>query len=321
MKKLWVLLLSAVCSFFLIVASQAQTPTRSNTEAVGIVLLSPDRKSNYDPIGSGIYLGQGIILTNWHIANNAALLILEGVDFKNEDQILNYQVGNGDSRIDNWICDLESTNSSQNEQTEYTISTENTEDCIPYNLTKWQAFRPSNQNRSASMPSVPIEELLFLNRDLEVAVAKLNPQKLEQLKISPPCIETKPIKIGENLIVKSHAYGHYPAIKAIATVKTDRPMLLTDPDPRVPVKNRYAAISIIATLPQNQADAVGPGSSGGPVFNQQGNLVGLVWTGQDLPDGTKEVWITPASVWLPQLQQAGIPDRDLEKVLHSSCSV
>ena len=320
-KKICFLLLSAVSSFFFILASPAQPPSPPNTEAVGIVLLSPERKSDYEPIGSGIYLGEGIMLTNWHIANNAALLILEGVDFKNEDQILNYQVGNGDTRIDNWICEIEFGNTSGSNQAEYRISTENTENCIPYNLTKWQAFRPSNQNRSPSMPTVPIEELLFLNRDLEVAVAKLNPQELERLKVSPPCLETKPIKIGEKLIIKSHAYGHYPAITVTATVKNDKPMLRIDPDPRVPVKNRYAAMSIITTLPSNQSDAVGPGSSGGPVFNQQGNLVGLVWTGQDLPDGTKEVWITPTSVWLPRLQQAGIPDRDVEKVLHTTCRV
>lgn len=319
MKKLWILLLSAVCSLLLVLVSQAQPPSQ-NADAVGIVLLKPEGERIYEPIGSGVYVGKGIVFTNWHIATNAALLILEGVDFKNEDQLLTYQVGSREnSRVNNWICSIApSSNPSNSNQPTYRISSTNTDNCIPYNLTKWQAFRPSIST-SAPMPTIEIEQLLFLNRDLEVAVVKVNPQEFNQLKISPPCLETQPVKKGEKLIIKSHAYGRYPAITVTATVQDDQPKLLIDPDTRVPEKNRYAAMSIIATLPTNAGDAVGPGSSGGPVFNQKGKLVGLVWTGQDLPDGTKEVWITPASAWISQLQRSRIPDEDLNKVLNESC--
>ena len=321
-KRLSILILTALSSFLIVVVSPAQIPS-PNFEPTSIVLLKPEGHNRSFPIGSGIYLGEGIALTNWHIATNAALLILEGIDFKNEDQLLNYQIGSSNnSRINDWVCPGKpNPNSSNPEQQEYKISPTNIDKCIPYNLTQWQVFRPSKPNLLVALPEIPIKQLLFLDRNLEVAVVKLDTQKFGRIKISPPCLETAPIKLGEKLIIQSHPYGHYPAIKVIATVKDHKPSLRIDPDPRVPVKNRYAAMSIIATLPPGEGESVGPGSSGGPVFNQEGKLVGLVWTGQDLPDGTKEVWITPASVWLPQLQQAKLPDNDLNKVLTQSCPV
>ncbi|MCL1473709.1 S1 family peptidase [Argonema antarcticum] len=321
-KKFWVLLLSAVCSIFFVFVSQAQLPS-TNPDPVGIILLRPQRQKQFDPIGSGIYLGRGVILTNWHIATNAALLLLQGVDVKSEDQLLTYQIDrSSNSQINASICLIKpSPNSPSTDGLQYRISPTNTEGCIPYNLTQWQSFRPSQPTPSPLIPTVPLKQLLFLDRNLEVAVVKLDPEELDAIDLSPPCLEIQPVKQGEKLTIKSHAYGRYPAVTVTATVQDDKPMLRTDPDPRVPVKNRYAAMSIVATLPPGQGDLVGPGSSGGPVFNRKGGLVGLVWTGQDLADGTKEVWITPASVWLPMLEQARIPDEDLNKVLDAYCPV
>lgn len=322
-KRIWILLISVVCSFFFVITTQAQQPSLE-VDSVGIVLLKPDSDRRFTPIGSGVYLGEGIALTNWHIATNAAVLILQGIDFKTTDQLLRYQFGNSqNSQINNWVCLVEpnQNHNSNSDQQLYKISQTNTDNCIPYNLTQWQAFRPSRENASSQIPDIPIEELLFLDRNLELAVIKLDSQKFDKIKVSPPCLATEPIKQGEKLTIQSHAYGRYPAITISAIVKDEKPKLLLDPDPRVPVNNRYAAMTVIATLPPGKNNLVGPGSSGGPVFNQDGKLVGLVWTGVDLPNGTKEVWITPTSVWLPQLQKAQIPDRDLEDVLNTACPV
>ena len=107
-------------------------------------------------------------------------------------------------------------------------------------------------------------------------------------------------------------------------VSDAHPQMCLDPDPRVSEADRYAAMTVTAIHPAEEADRVGPGSSGGPVFNDAGELIGLIWTGadwteEDLADGIAEVWITPVSAWLPRLQAAAASNRDLQAVLDATC--
>jgi S1-C subfamily serine protease len=92
-----------------------------------------------------------------------------------------------------------------------------------------------------------------------------------------------------------------------------------DPDPRTPNANRYSAMSIVGILSAEQADLIGPGSSGGPVLNSDGDLVGLVWTGRGLADGSKEVLITPVSAWLPRLRMSEVAEEVLKIFLDAGC--
>lgn len=78
-------------------------------------------------------------------------------------------------------------------------------------------------------------------------------------------------------------------------------------------------MSIVATLSAKQAKHVGHGSSGGPALNTKGELVGLVWTGRELEDGSSEVLITPASDWLRKIQSSDISKDDLRFILGTRC--
>ncbi|MBE9125913.1 MULTISPECIES: S1 family peptidase [unclassified Coleofasciculus] len=325
-RKLLVLAMGAASSILVVLAGRAQIPSKVEADvveadSVGVLLLGSDAESEpYYPLASGVYLGRGIVLTNWHAATYAALLLLEDIELKPTDELLTYKMGDrSNSLIYSWIC-LAQTNTDtlKPPNSPYWISPTDADNCIPYNLTPWQAFRPSEPNQ-APMPTAQFEELLFLNRSMELAIVKLDPQDLAKIEISPPCLSKVPVKKGETLTVQSHVGGRYPAVTVTAIVKDDQPQLRVDPDPRVPVDKRYAAMSIIATLPADQSNSVGPGSSGGPVFNQRGELVGLVWTGQYLDDGTMEVWITPTSSWLPLLEQEKVPDEDLRQVVEAPC--
>ncbi|HBB33934.1 MAG TPA: hypothetical protein DDZ80_29045 [Cyanobacteria bacterium UBA8803] len=312
--------MSAASTIFVLVG-RAQIPPKEAIEAdsTGIVLL--DEGIEPHPLASGVYLGHGIVLTNWHVATYAAILGWEDFELAPEDQLLTYEIGDhSNSLVHSWICLVEPDfRSPHAPNPPYQISPTDKDNCIPYNLTQRQAFRPSNSDLPLLMPTAPLEQLIFLDRTIELAIVKLDPQKLAETKISPPCLSRVPVQRGDLLTIHSHVGGQYPAVTAIATVKDDQPKLLVDPDPRVPTQKRYAAMSIIALVPPAQANSVGPGSSGGPVFNQRGELVGLVWTGKYLEDGSTEVWITPTSMWLPRLQQANLPDKDLNQVLETPC--
>lgn len=167
--------------------------------------------------------------------------------------------------------------------------------------------------------SVPVQKVVYLDRNLELGVARLEPSLLEFFQVAVPCLSVRPLKRGETLTVTSDPHGRFPPVSASVVVSDPRPLLRLDPDP-VSEHSRYAAMTIITTLSTDQAKLVGHGSSGGAVLNRHGELVGLVWTGRELIDGSKEVWVTPVSEWLSELHAPEIPKEDLQVLLGARCS-
>lgn len=153
---------------------------------------------------------------------------------------------------------------------------------------------------------------------MELGIIKLKPSMLDLVGIVTPCLSTHSVKQGETLVVTSSAYGKFPPVTAALVVSDARPLMRVDPSPRH--ESPYSAMTIIATLSSGQATLVGPGSSGGPVLNDDGELVGLVWTGRELDDGSAEVWITPVSAWLGQLQAEEIQGDALQVILDARCT-
>lgn len=165
----------------------------------------------------------------------------------------------------------------------------------------------------------PVEDLIYENRDIELAIARLGPSLLSVVKVATPCLSNRAVKPGEALEVTSSPHGTFPPVTARLVVRDARPLMRRDLDPRM-VEERYSAMTIITTLSADQAGRVAPGSSGAPVFNTQDELVGLVWTGRESGDGSAEVWITPVSAWLDRLQAAALPEDVRQALLDARCS-
>lgn len=165
----------------------------------------------------------------------------------------------------------------------------------------------------------PVEEVVYLDRDLELGIVRLGSSLLDRVRVAMPCLSPRPLLRGERLEVTSAVQGELPLVSATMAVRDPRPTMRLDPDPRMPELSRYAAMSIAATLPAAEAGRVGPGSSGAPVLNGRGELIGLVWTGQPLPDGSTEVLITPVSAWLTKLSSSDVPKDVLAAVLAARC--
>jgi S1-C subfamily serine protease len=206
-------------------------------------------------IGSGVYIGRGLVLTNQHIA----VLLSEQSSF--------------------WV---------------------------PAWKYVWRTI------------GVDVEQAAFLDRDMELGIVKLKPSMLDLVGVVTPCLSTRAVKQGEMLTVTSSAYGKFPPVLAALVISDARPLMRLDPSPRG--ESPYSAMTVIATLSADQATLVGPGSSGGPVLNGDGGVVGLVWTGRKLEDGSGEVWITPVSSWLRRIQEAELPKDVLGVILGTRCT-
>lgn len=165
---------------------------------------------------------------------------------------------------------------------------------------------------------VDIQKVIYLNRDIDLGIVKLQPSMLNLVGLGTPCLSTHPVKQGDVLRVSGNAHGKYPPVSAALVVSDALPRMRLDLDPGD--GNPYSAMTIVTTISADQANLVGHGSSGGPVLNDDGELVGLVWTGHRLEDGSAEVWITPVSAWLSQLQAAEIPKDDLQAILDAKCT-
>ncbi|PYQ62095.1 MAG: hypothetical protein DMF53_13835, partial [Acidobacteria bacterium] len=163
-----------------------------------------------------------------------------------------------------------------------------------------------------------VRKVVYLDRDIELGIVELQPSMLNIARVATPCLSTRPLQRGDTLRVTSDVHGTFPPVAATLVVSEARPLMRLDPDPRE--LNPYSAMTIIATLSAEQAKLVGKGSSGGPVLNDKGELVGLAWTGRESGEGSSEVWITPVSAWLSRLQAAEIPKDVSQRVLGAKCA-
>jgi len=164
-----------------------------------------------------------------------------------------------------------------------------------------------------------VQKVIYLNRDIDLGIVKLQPSLLNIARVATPCLSTRPLQRGERLRVTGDVGGVFPPVSATLTVSDPQPLMRLDPDPPTAGVSRYSAMSIVATLSAKPARLVGHGSSGGPALNSKGELVGLVWTGMALEDSSAEVLITPASVWLRNLQSSDMSKDDLQFILGTQC--
>ncbi len=163
------------------------------------------------------------------------------------------------------------------------------------------------------------QKVIYLNRDIDLGIVKLQPSLLNVARVATPCLSTRPLQRGQRLRVTGDVGGVFPPVSATLAVSDPQPVMRLDPDPSRPEVSRYSAMSIVATLSAQQASLAGHGSSGGPALNSKGELVGLVWTGRPLEDGSAEVLITPASSWLLNIRSSDMPKDDLRFILGTQC--
>ncbi len=229
---------------------------RSPIQPTGLIHSIPDEQGSF-AFATGTYIGNGIVLTNWHVLK---------------------------------------TLPSRNEY---------------FKLPLW--------NEHIYNFDLPIEWVIFTEKSIDLSIGKLSASRLDRLNVRHPCLSAEPVAAGEVLTVISSPLGRYPSVAAQVTVTDPASQPRLDLDPMIKEEKRYAAVSFATIVQPGQEDLIDSGSSGGAVTNEAGELVGLLWTRYDLPDGSREVLVTPVSAWLPLLENADIAPKYKEYIFEQVC--
>ena len=228
----------------------------SPIQPTGLIHSIPDEKGAF-AFATGTYIGNGIVLTNWHVLK---------------------------------------TLSSRNEY---------------FRLPVWNEYIYNFD--------LLIDWVIFSEKSIDLAIGKLAASRLDRLNIDHACLSAEPVAAGEVLTITSSPLGRYPPVVAKVTVSDPASQPRMDLDPMIKQEKRYAAVSFATLVQPGQEDLIESGSSGGAVANEAGELVGLLWTRYDLPDGSREVLVTPVSAWLPLLENADIAPKYKEYLFEQVC--
>lgn len=230
--------------------------SRLPIQPTGLIHSLPDEQGVY-AFASGIYIGDGIVLTNWHVLKSLS-----------------------------W-------------RQEY------------FKLPVW--------NENIYNADIAIDWVIFMDQTIDLAIGKLSVSTLDRLNMDHSCLSDKPVHAGDTLIATSSPWGAYPPVDAHLIVTNPTPQPILDSDPLVHEEKRNTVVSLVTVVQTGEEKLVDGGSSGGAVTNQNGELVGLIWSRYDLPGGEREVLVTPVSAWLPILENAEIAPKYKEYILNQVC--
>lgn len=230
--------------------------SRLPVQPAGLIHSQPDEQG-VSAYASGIYIGNGIVLTNWHV--------LKSLSWRPES----------------------------------------------FKLPVW--------NEHLYNVDFPIEWVIFMDKNIDLAIGKLSVSTLDRLNMDFSCLSVSPLQVGELLTATSSPWGAYPPVPAHLIVTNPIPQAHLDLDPLVHVEKRNTVISLVTIVQHGEEKLVDGGSSGGAVTNQNGELMGLIWSRYDLPSGEREVLVTPVSAWLPFVEDAEIAPKYKEYILNQVC--
>lgn len=230
--------------------------SRLPVQPKGLIHSMPDEQG-VSAFASGIYIGNGIVLTNWHVLKSLS-----------------------------W-------------RQEY------------FKLPVW--------HENIHNVDISIEWVIFMDKSIDLAIGKLSASRLDRLNMDHSCLSDEPLQVGDTLTVTSSPWGAYPPVEAHLIVTNSTPQMHYDLDPLVPEEKRNTVVSFITIVQPGEEKLVDGGSSGGAVTNQNGELVGLIWSRYDLSGGEREVLVTPVSVWLPLIEEAEIAPKYKQYILDQVC--
>jgi hypothetical protein len=234
--------------------------------------------------GSGVYLGDGLALTNHHVVSNswrAAMTLGRPLRLEENFQSLTDHPGQHSTLRSRHYC---FSNDGVAMQVALVAAPRNPL-CFPVDNSGSLQARVDNQ------PASPVE-LLFTMERIDLAVLRLLQPPLADLPFLHPGLA----EVGTRVIIAGYPRGDWALTSCEVTAETAP---VRDPDPRLPDPVRWTLPSVTVTCPPG---VVTYGASGSAVYNaDSGDLIGLVWSGSN---DDVLVYVTPIETWLEPFRAA-----------------
>lgn len=277
----------------------AQPATLPDVTALAAVVF-PGVKST--PSYFGVYLGHGLVLTNWHpwtfdgqyyTGDRPPISPSRSVPRYDDDNLPDP----GESLLRMADCDG-------------TWVTDAAADrpCTPFARVTGAGFIfPLAGDRPDSAP-IPIERLLYASRAYDIALFAVDPIAVELRSVEPARLSMVPTGADHPVYAAYQTMGQLHA-----TLQTGAPVLLPTIEGR-----RLDGPWRVPSLVMNTRD---PLPHGAPVFDAiTDDLIGLTWRAAS-PDSA-QTWVTPAALWIHDLYAANdeIHDEALATVLSEAVS-
>ena len=264
--------------------AQKSTPTVTSLAAL-MLAGNPAQPAAY-----GVYLGHGLVLTNWHpwtldgdeyMADPPALSPSRQVPHYDDDGVSDP----GEHLLTQADCGGA-----------WTPLAEAGPECTPFARLAGAGVVFPLAGDTWESPPVPVERLVYASRQHDIALIAVNALAVEARGVLPARLSLAPTGIDHPALAAIHT-ADVPAIAPV-TLRTGTPE-------RLPATTtQYAALAGPWRVPSLVVEAPDPLPAGSPVFDREsGDLIGLAWrTG-----GSKtqpETWITPVPLWTHDLYAA-----------------
>jgi hypothetical protein len=265
------------------VGAASVTSAQKSTPAVTalVAIMFPGVKSA--PSSFGVYLGHGLVLTNWHPWTQDGRYFTDAnPPISPSRQVRTYDddgvTDPGESMLD--MADCGGT----------WVPAEGADPaCVPFARFAGAGFIfPLVGDTSAADP-IPVARLLYASRDDDIALFAVDTLAVEARGVLPARLNMIP-PAADLPILAAYQLSDQPAVTAPLTLATVTPALLPVVDGRdFSDPWRVWSFTLDTPIPD-----------GSPIFDRtNGDVIGLAWRTAD-----SQTWITPASRWYHTLYAA-----------------
>ncbi|WP_162909930.1 M1 family metallopeptidase [Aggregatilinea lenta] len=242
------------------------------------------------PTDFGVYLGHGLVLTNWHPWTAAGQGYLDSAPPSPAREVPEYDADGvadpGERALDMADCDgtLTPLDEAGADCTPLT-RIEGASFAFPLAGTRAQAGPDAGALSGAAM--IPVRELVYASQKYDIALFAVDAAAVEKLGV--PAARLTMVSTGADFPVRIASLDAVDGLAA--ALRSGDPVLLPATDtPAMP--GPWRVESLVA------AEVTAP--AGSPVFAaESGDLIGLAWRGD-----AGETWITPAAAWIHALYAA-----------------